>query len=668
MPSLDTFKKWVTMDWRAHASWREGARDDFRFMAGDQWTEEEKQMLLDQNRVPVVFNRVATIINAVAGSEINNRTEIRFIPRTLGDAEVNELLSKGAEWYRDQAGAEEEDSQAFNDTLVCGLGWVETLLDFEVDPEGEPRMERISTLEMCWDASAERRGLLDSRRFARVRQVDREEAKEMYPDADESDLSADWMDKLIDGTEEDPTRQWSDDDYAHAGEDDTITDPEQKKVTIVQLQYRQRKHDVEFIDPLSGQKQVMPKRQFTRLLQQARKMGFEPQIQSRDITRWEWFQVTIGADILDENQPCKVGSTFIPITGYWDQGKKRWFGLLKQMHDPQRFANKWLAQTLHIIDSNSKGGVMAETGVTDDHRKFEEEWAAADSVIWMRDGSLSQKKVQEKPKVEMPVALMSLTEFAITSIRDVSGVNQELLGLRDANQPGVLEYQRKQAAMTTLAVMFDALRQYRKQQGRVLLYYITEFLADGRLVRITDQEGERYEPLVIEGDTQKYDVIVEDAPSAPNNQERVWETIVQMMPMLERAELSAELWAEIIEYSPFPTALVEKLKEFAQKGKEPDPMAQKMIELQVQQAMAEVQEKQAEAKREEANAVENMAQAKKAEAEAALAWARAQAQPDGNTAVEAAQARKLTADAALAYARAQAVPQELQIKRMSKQA
>ncbi len=120
--------------------------------------------------------------------------------------------------------------------------------------------------------------------------------------------------------------------------------------------------------------------------------------------------------------------------------------------------------------------------------------------------------------------------------------------------------------------------------------------------------------------------------------------------------------AEIIEYSPLPAALVKKLKEFAKKGNEPDPMVQQMQQLEVQKVMAEVQEKQAEAKREEANAVENMAQADKAKAEAMLAYARAQALPGGNTAVEQAQVRKSDADASLAYARAVAVPQELKIK------
>jgi hypothetical protein len=43
------------------------------------------------------------------------------------------------------------------------------------------------------------------------------------------------------------------------------------------------------------------------------------------------------------------------------------------------------------------------------------------------------------------VNLELLGQFAISSIRDVTGVNLELLGLRDANQPGMLEAQRKQA-------------------------------------------------------------------------------------------------------------------------------------------------------------------------------------------------------------------------------
>ena len=233
-----------------------------------------------------------------------------------------------------------------------------------------------------------------------------------------------------------------------------------------------------------------------------RGMGFESNIKSREVTRREWKQAYLGADILEENEPCKDRPTFGAITGYWDNEKRMWFGLLRQMKDPQKYANKWLSQTLHIINSNSKGGLFVEDDATDDIRELEENYAAADSVIKLRSGGI--QKVLPKPKVEMPASLMQLTEFAITAIRDVSGVNMELLGLQDQNQPGVLEYQRKQAAMTTLAVLFDALRQYRKRQAEVMLFYMTEYLADGRLIRIADEDGERYAPLQLDPSIRKY--------------------------------------------------------------------------------------------------------------------------------------------------------------------
>lgn len=37
--------------------WRREARDSFGFYAGDQWDEEDRQKLIEQQRVPITFNR-----------------------------------------------------------------------------------------------------------------------------------------------------------------------------------------------------------------------------------------------------------------------------------------------------------------------------------------------------------------------------------------------------------------------------------------------------------------------------------------------------------------------------------------------------------------------------------------------------------------------------------
>ncbi len=67
-------------------------------------------------------------------------------------------------------------------------------------------------------------------------------------------------------------------------------------------------------------------------------------------------------------------------------------------------------------------------------------------------------RMKEKPLPVLPSGHWQLMEFAIGSIRDTSGVNLELLGQKQNDQAGVLEYQRKQAAMTILATLFCSTR------------------------------------------------------------------------------------------------------------------------------------------------------------------------------------------------------------------
>lgn len=586
--NFDALKKEVLADWRAQGKWREQAADDYAFVAGHQWTDAEKSAMEESARVPIVFNRAAVIISAVAGSEINNRTEVRFIPREIGDAKPNEVITAGAEWFRDQASAEDEESQGFEDVLVCGIGWTETGLDFEEDDEGQPVTPRIDPLEMCWDRQARRKGLQDSRRFARVRVMATAEAQELFPGQDPRDIDCAWITAHKDDDEEGETNPG--DQYAH-GEDADNYDPE--TVTVVQVQYQARATVVEFVDEM-GQRREVPASRWDKMV---KLLPAAPAHRKKTVR--EWRQAFLGADgILSENQPCPARSTFTPITGFWDRKDQMFYGLLRAMRDPQKYANKWLSQSLHIINSNAKGGVMYESGAVDDPRDFEDSWAAADAATMVKEGALTSGRIQPKPNVQMPAALMQLTEFAISAIRDASGVNMELLGLRDENQPGVLEYQRKQAAMTTLAKLFDSLRFYRKRQGEVILHFLRAHIAPtGRLVRLLKEGQAQYVPLAMDDSTRKYDVIVDDAPSSPNEKEKTWSVVQAMMPLLQNAGLGFEDWAKILEYSPLPSSFIDMVKEKAEQQKQqgPDPVEQMAQQLEIQKAQSEIAENMANA-------------------------------------------------------------------------
>src|SRR5262245_34156534 len=160
---LRKLKRWEREAKQHWSEWREEARQCFDYVAGKQWSADDKAALLDQMRQPVVFNRVAPMVDAVTGAEILNRQEVRYSPREPGDVQVNELITAADEWARNLADTEDEESDAFADVVICGMAWTETKMDYEDDPEGRIVDDRIDPLEMWSDPQAKKRNVADAR-------------------------------------------------------------------------------------------------------------------------------------------------------------------------------------------------------------------------------------------------------------------------------------------------------------------------------------------------------------------------------------------------------------------------------------------------------------------------------------------------------------------------
>jgi hypothetical protein len=110
--------------------------------------------MLDSGRQPIEFNRVGPIVDSICGLEINNRQEIKYLPRTQGDTEVDERLSSLGEWARDEAHAEDEESEMFRNAVICGRGATETRIDFSEEPTGKIVVDCLDPLECGVDPAA----------------------------------------------------------------------------------------------------------------------------------------------------------------------------------------------------------------------------------------------------------------------------------------------------------------------------------------------------------------------------------------------------------------------------------------------------------------------------------------------------------------------------------
>lgn len=576
--------------WR---DWRTMARDDYAIYAGDQWDEEDKTFLLENDRAPVVFNRTAPIVDAVHGTELNNRQEARFNPREMGDVKVNELLTNAGKWVRDNCDAEDEESDAFLDLLICGIGWTETRLDMERNPDGDVVIDRIDPLEMLPDPSARKRNLGDMRWLFRYRDVSREELDGMGFNVRTMDLPAGtggW------GEMEDDNRDPHLADEAWKYErNQSGMDGRDVTYRLVEYQWLEKDRVYRMADPMSGKVVPLSERKFRRLMKAISQYGIDMQegrdyVVSRQLTAKRAFFV--GSSTLEQGPaPYDKWFTYTCMTGKRDRNRNYWFGLVRALADPQQWANKFFSQIMDIINSNAKGGVIAEQNAFVDPRKAEEDWAKSNSIVIVRDGALSGGKVQERTVANYPVGIDRMMQFAIGSFREVSGVNLEMLGMAEKDQPGVLEYQRKQAGLTILAAFFSSLRQYRKDQGRLLLHFIVKYISDGRLIRIEGDEGAQYVPLVRQADLD-YDVVVDEAPSSPNQKDRAWGVLVNLVPQL--AKLGIMPPPEVIDYLPLPTTLTDAWKRKVMAA-EQDPSAQQAKELELREKAATVAKLEAEA-------------------------------------------------------------------------
>lgn len=600
---LRMFKSWFKADSGHSANWRKEAKEDFDFVAGHgQWTQEERSALEQSERVPITFNMTLRFIKAVAGTEINGRHEVRYIPRTSEDTKPNELLTAASMWMSDGCDAEDEESEAFQNAMICGMGWTENRMDYESEPDGMYIEESINPLEMFWDGKARKKNLVDARRAWRIRKMLLSEARNLFPGVDDDDLDARWAlgaETDTDKTDEERRRRK---DENSDGEDDS-------EVVIAQVQWWEREPYALVADPATGQKVPMEIEQYETLMQRAKLLG--EQISGVKMIRRVYKQAWLGNEILGEIEPapCKDHFSWSCITGEPDKNKGTWFGLARVARDPQKWGNKWLTQSLHILNASAKGGIIAEKDAFEDQKQAESSWAKHDRITWANKGAISGPngaKWAQKPATQFPAGFFQLMNFAYDAVPQVLGINMELMGMRDVNQPGVLEAQRKQAAMTILATMFDSLRRFRKIVGRIRLYFIQEYLSDGRLIRVVGQEGAEAIPLMREQTLGKYDVIVDDAPTSPNQKEANWIIISQMLPAFkDQLMQNPELLLATLEQSPLPSGFVDKLKAVFEK---PDPEGEERAQIEKAGVIAVIDKDKASAEETRAKAAKVMSE------------------------------------------------------------
>lgn len=589
---LETAQKWLKGSVGHRNKWRSEANKDYDFVAGEQWTPEEKQVMEDLMRPVTVFNRIAPIVDAIVGHETANRQAVAYLPRQEGATPVAEVISAAARWVRDECGAEGEESDAFGDCVMTGEGWTDTRVEYEDDPDGQIIDEKVDPREMDVDGSCQKKNFIGAKWLCRTRKMDRERAKDIWPKGsfeptdrkgggnDPIDVIAAAFYHADSGSDgrggSDPDlvlihdfQWWEYEDIYRVPSQAFAANP-MLAMAIAQT--------IPSAKPSETGLSTFTKAQWETIKEML--PGVKPLEQRRKVYKRMFWS---GDEVLEEKDtPTGDSFTYKAITAKWDRKKRCWYGIVRAMRDPQLWSNKFMSLALENIGTSAKGGILAEIDAFQDPRKAEDDWADPSKIVYTKPGKLAAKAIQPRPYTPMPPGSTELMQYANQSLNDTAGVNPAVMGFsKELDVSGVLEQTRLQAGLNLLSYLFDGLRRYRKEQGVLMMAMIRKYIPPGRLIKIEGPEGAQYVKLAFDPAIQKYDIIVDEAPTAPNVKQQTWECFTQIAKFLPPTIMTPQFILPLLKYSPFPSALVQEWTKAASK---PNPIAQAMEKAHLDEA------------------------------------------------------------------------------------
>lgn len=632
------------------------------FYAGDMMQYRGQVRSANANRrVMVQFNKVKPYVSAVKGFMAQNRRKPKYFAR-VQDNEMQEAysayLNGVSDYCRDNANADQVETQQDGDMLICGYGAINTDISYGLDgatrdPNGECVMERVSPNMVGWDPMARSTNLLDARWVDMRKQFYKTEAESLFgkkftEQADEvnsdGEVNKEYFpyggtyDKIAydDVAGEESLinvyyyQWWSVEDYYRAPNPLAgMQNPEMQQYILSLIQGIQKNRakvsdeytveDIFAFDPTADWWIMTP--QVHSDVVEVLKDMLVPFDALEGKRRCYYTAILSGKRIFRKfKSPDQNGFTIKFKTADYDEVRKVWFGMVTSLKEPALYYNKGLTEMMFIIASNSKGGVMVEKDAVEDIETFEKQWARTNGVLEVEAGALSGGKIQPKAVSALPNNIDTVIGLSDAALPDVAGFDKGFLGSSENKaETAMLHRQRTKQVISTLATYFDAITLYQKEHARLMITFMRILAenSEGRLIRLIGKDGAMVlEQLSLDGFTDEYDVDISEEMEDATYKEMQSEIMISLGTNLMATGLN--IWPVAFKYLPISKQDINELIKIV--APEPDPaamqMKQQMDALQFEAAKAELANKIADTAYKDSGVAERKAAASKTFSEA----------------------------------------------------
>jgi hypothetical protein len=592
-------------------AWRAPAKEDYRYYAGNQWSDLDRMKLEQQKRPALVFNEIGDKIDALSGLERINRTDIRFVSRApdsdlIHDA-AGDLATDAVAAVLDIGNGPYETSRLAKDVAIGGMGWGEVAMSFDDDIDGRVTFNQHNPFEFSWDTQAERDNLEDTDWRARIRDFPRKKFEDRWPDK----LA------LVEASAPSyPENQLTKYElvtpyYSKANE---RANPEvgqqnapRKNIQVIQYQWKDHVTIYRIPDPNTPDGLMeLSEQQYRDLKAKAELIGAPTPVAARQL-KTVFKQVYVASGVqLEDPVTLPNGFSLLCCTGQWDSEKKVWYGIVRALKDPQNTMNKAISSLVTQFITNVKGGVIYRAGAFTDPNQAKAQWAQPDAFIEAsQTANLAADILQRVPSNTSPAPPLLFQESKAAISRQ-SGINEEMLGFGTGDVGAPAIGKRIQSALAILGWFFDNLERFRRTQAVTLLEFIREYWSYGQLVRVGGDFNSKAIPLIKSDLPNKYDLVVDQSVKYNANlKQQIWQDLIQIAGPLMKTPIGQQFLLKAMKYSPLPTQLVAELQELAQQaaqqppkqgrgGKQPDPP--ELVQARVLKMNADAQKAIAEAK------------------------------------------------------------------------
>jgi hypothetical protein len=585
-------------------TWRqEEVRDSLAVYEGDQWLDEDMKRQLANGMPIVTINRVKPVIQSIVGFEIQNRLDVKYVPRLTTDKQEGfaDVVGNAVKYIEQKSNADLEYTLAFQDMLICGVGATDTLMDYTKPPhDGEFRVERVFPAFLFWDPASRRKNKLDSDYVIRLKVVNRniirqEFGLDYFDDIYSSTLDArileffqdilavkqlgviyeyQWREKVPFKQVENPFKDLNPEELALQQGIDTMEGVEEF-VTVYEATKQMYAEKYDFDANMDQTFPIQEAGDWTEFKKACDFLGIKPKFAKQ--FKYKYYRAIItGHKVMEKSENySQSGFSIKFMTGDFSELVQHDYGLLRSCKEPQRLLNQVVSDYQGFLNTIPKGGVSIERDAVANLQGFLDTYSKAKMVTIYEPGALSGGKMQPKIAPPLPQGILEMIQYADAQIMSVCGVTPELMGMMvSKEQNSAFMRQQIRQGLTTLSTYFDARRAYLQEQARLYIDCVRVLAEnnEGRLVHdVLGEYGGQYLPLLRDSIAPDYDIIIDETPTSPDQKEETFLKLLDMQSVMLNKPNPIDLMPLIMEYAPFQQDVVRQIKELMQPPPPPEP-------------------------------------------------------------------------------------------------